>query len=276
MKRMLLYLAGLAVLLPIAMLALYALFSRWPWPDLLPSRLTLDALASVFQGNALRVLRGSIGYSLLSALVATLVAAPGAMALAWHSFRGKRLVRALLLAPVLLPSTAYFVGLQAFFTRAGLGDTVLAVLLGHVIVILPYGVWTLTDVLGQMGKGLEEQARTLGASGPAALWHITLPQLLPALAAVTGLGFVISFGQYFLTLMLGAAGYAPSPCWWCPISKGTTGNFPPPIPWPSWPFAPGYTACLAAFCKNITGSRSPWGKEPYDHIGIGRAYPGIR
>ena len=54
-----------------------------------------------------------------------------------------------------------------------------------------------------MGKGLEEQARTLGASGPAALWHITLPQLLPALAAVTGLGFVISFGQYFLTLMLG-------------------------------------------------------------------------
>ena len=141
MKRTLFYLAGLAVLLPMALLALYALFSRWPWPDLLPSRFTLDALASVFQGNALRVLRGSIGYSLLSALVATLVAAPGAMAR--------------------------------------------------------------TDVLGQVGKGLEEQARTLGASGPAALWHITLPQLLPALAAVTGLGFVISFGQYFLTLMLG-------------------------------------------------------------------------
>ena len=203
MKRTLFYLAGLAVLLPMALLALYALFSRWPWPDLLPSQLTLDALVSVFRGNALLVLTSSIGYSLLSALVATLVAAPGAMALAWYSFRGKRLVRALLLAPVLLPSTAYFVGLQAFFTRAGLGDTVLAVLLGHVIVILPYGVWTLTDVLGQMGKGLEEQARTLGASGPAALWHITLPQLLPALASVTGLGFVISFGQYFLTLMLG-------------------------------------------------------------------------
>ena len=151
MKRTLLYLAGLAVLLPMALLALYALFSRWPWPDLLPARFTLDALAGVFQGNALQVLTSSIGYSLLSALVATLVAAPGAMALAWHSFRGKRVVRALLLAPVLLPSTAYFVGLQAFFTRAGLGDTVLAVLLGHVIVILPYGVWTLTDVLGQMG-----------------------------------------------------------------------------------------------------------------------------
>ena len=272
MKRTLFYLAGLAVVLPMALLALYALFSRWPWPDLLPSRFTLDALASVFQGNALRVLRGSIGYSLLSALVATLVAAPGAMALAWHSFRGKRLVRALLLAPVLLPSTAYFVGLQAFFTRAGLGDTVLAVLLGHVIVILPYGVWTLTDVLGQMGKGLEEQARTLGASGPAALWHITLPQLLPALAW----GSSYPLASISSPSCWEAAGCAPSPCWWCPISRGATGSFPPPIPWPLSPFALGYTACLAAFCKNITGSRSPWGKEPYDHIGIGRAYPGIR
>lgn len=203
MKRALLCLTGLAVLLPICVLALYALFSRWPWPSLAPASPTLDALAGVFQGSALRVLLSSVAYSLLSALVATLVAAPGAMALAWYAFRGKRLVRALLLAPVLLPSTAYFVGLQAFFTRMGLGDTVLAVLLGHVIVILPYGVWTLTDVLGQMGKGLEEQARTLGARGAQALWHITLPQLLPALASVTALGFVISFGQYFLTLMLG-------------------------------------------------------------------------
>lgn len=82
MKRTLFYLAGLAVLLPMALLALYALFSRWPWPDLLPSQLTLDALVSVFRGNALLVLTSSIGYSLLSALVATLVAAPGAMALA--------------------------------------------------------------------------------------------------------------------------------------------------------------------------------------------------
>ena len=191
------------MLLPLCVLAVYTLFSRWPWPDLLPVDFSLDALIGILRANTLRVLVSSIGYSLLGALVATLVAAPGAMALAWYTFRGKRLMRALLLAPVLLPSTAYFVGLQAFFTRMGLGDTVLAVLLGHVIVILPYGVWTLTDVLGQMGKGLEEQARTLGASGIKALWHITLPQLLPALVSVTALGFVISFGQYFLTLMLG-------------------------------------------------------------------------
>ena len=125
------------------------------------------------------------------------------MALAWHSFRGKRVVRALLLAPVLLPSTAYFVGLQAFFTRAGLGDTVLAVLLGHVIVILPYGVWTLTDVLGQMGKGLEEQAVPWGLRAPPPCGILPCPSFFPPWAAVTGLGFVISFGQYFLTLMLG-------------------------------------------------------------------------
>ena len=73
MKRTLFYLAGLAVLLPMALLALYALFSRWPWPDLLPSQLTLDALAGVFRGKALGVLRSSIGYSLLSALPAASV-----------------------------------------------------------------------------------------------------------------------------------------------------------------------------------------------------------
>lgn len=89
------------------------------------------------------------------------------------------------------------------FTRMGLIDTPVGVILSHCIVILPYTVWTLTDVVESLGNGLEEQARTLGASPSAVLRHVTLPLLAPAIFSVTALGFVISFGQYFLTLMIG-------------------------------------------------------------------------
>lgn len=132
-----------------------------------------------------------------------MISLPAARALALLSFPGKNFVRVLLLLPVLLPSTAYFIGLQTLFTRMGLIDTPVGVILSHCIVILPYTVWTLTDIMASLGIVLEEQARTLGASPSTVLRHVTLPLLTPAIFSVTALGFVISFGQYFLTLMIG-------------------------------------------------------------------------
>ena len=203
MKKLLLFLCGLCILLPLGMLVLYAFAGRWPWPALFPESFSAARLYDTLDGSTLSVLLRSIGSSFLSALLSTLVAAPAARAIACYHFPGKRIIRALLLAPVLLPSTAYFVGLQTLFTRLGIIDTTLAVILSHAIVILPYGVWTLTDVMNSVGLGLEEQARSLGASPFSALATVTLPLLLPALVSVTALGFVISFGQYFLTLMIG-------------------------------------------------------------------------
>ena len=203
MRKLVLWLWSIALALPLLLLLISAGAARWAWPEILPSTFSLQGLVSVFSDSALSVLGSSIVLSLTSAALTTLISLPAARALALLSFPGKNLVRALLLLPVLLPSTAYFIGLQTLFTRMGLIDTPVGVILSHCIVILPYTVWTLTDVTESLGTRLEEQARTLGASPPAVLRHVTLPLLTPAIFSVTALGFVVSFGQYFLTLMIG-------------------------------------------------------------------------
>ena len=203
MKKFVLWLWLLALALPLLLLLMSACAARWAWPEILPSTFSLQGIASVFSDSTLSILGSSILLSLTSAALTTLLSLPAARALALLDFPGKTFVRALLLLPVLLPSTAYFIGLQTLFTRIRIIDTVGGVILSHCIVILPYTVWTLTDVTGSLGTRLEEQARTLGASPSAVLRQVTLPLLIPTIFSVTALGFVVSFGQYFLTLMIG-------------------------------------------------------------------------
>jgi putative spermidine/putrescine transport system permease protein len=198
-----LWLCAAAVLLPVALLALYAVCARWPWPAPLPQSLSLRGIQALLNADVRGTLLSSIGYSLGSALLSTLIALPAARAISFYNFAGKRAMRAVLLAPILLPSTAFFIGLQTLFTRLGIINTALGVMLAHIMVILPYPIWTLCDMMQSVGRTMEEQARTLGASPLRAFSAVSMPLLLPACVSVTALGFLISFGQYFLTLMIG-------------------------------------------------------------------------
>ena len=53
------------------------------------------------------------------------------------------------------------------------------------------------------GKGLEEQARVLGARPVCAFFSITLPNLLPTVLSAFTMSYIISISQYFLTLIIG-------------------------------------------------------------------------
>ena len=197
---------GLALAWPILsllVLMVYAFFRRWPWPDLLPHQPSLQAFAQLFKGQNLHILGFSLRLSLLAALLATLIALPVAKLLARGSFRGRKLLEAIFLLPLLVPSTSYYIGLHVLFIQWGIQDSVLAVLLAHAIVILPYCVFSLAAFWQPFADYYTTAGCSLGASRWQAFWRIDLPLLAPGLAAVLGLGFIISFGQYFLTLMVG-------------------------------------------------------------------------
>lgn len=203
MKRLTLWMMAIAITLPIVLLCVYALATRYTWPGIVPQESGLRGLRALFSLAAMKTLLQSVLYSLISALFSTLVAIPAARAFAFYEFWGKRLFRSLLLLPILLPATSFFIGLQIAFTKIGVIDTAFAVIVAHSIVILPYPIWTITDVMQSIGLLEEEQARTLGASRLRAFVQTSLFKLLPCFACVVALGFVISFGQYFLTLMIG-------------------------------------------------------------------------
>jgi putative spermidine/putrescine transport system permease protein len=61
----------------------------------------------------------------------------------------------------------------------------------------------MTDVTHMVGKKLEMQAQVLGASAGRSFLHVTLPLLMPGILSSISMAYIISFSQYFITLMIG-------------------------------------------------------------------------
>lgn len=195
-----------AILLPLLSLLLLGFLAfarRWPWPQLLPSGFTLRGFRAVFTTSGLTTLLFSLLLSLAAALLTAAIALPVAGLLQRSDRSQRMLLSTLCLLPVFVPSTAYYIGLEVLYLQLGIADQILAVLLSHCILIFPYAVFPLAALWQQLGERYTEAAAGLGASSAQAFWRVQLPLLRPALRAAAGLGFIVSFGDYFLTLMVG-------------------------------------------------------------------------
>ena len=193
------------IFVPLAVLMLWSVTGRWPWPDLLPESLTLRTIRELFFGSASlpHLLWSSISLGLTVAVLGTVIAILTARATELYRFRGRELVRFGTWLPLLVPGTVFAMGIQITLIRLGLSDTITGVVLVHLMAALPYCITIMTDVTRAMGVKLEEQAMVLGASPHRAFFETTLPGLLPGVLSSVSMSFVISYSQYFTTLMVG-------------------------------------------------------------------------
>jgi putative spermidine/putrescine transport system permease protein len=144
--------------------------------------------------------------SIIAVIVTFAAAAIGlsaGRALGLYSFRSKRLVQFLMLAPVIVPSFAVTMGIQVLFIRVGLADTLWGVALVHMIPTVPYVTLVMGSVFANYDIAYEEQARVLGASSLSIFRRVTLPAVFPGLAVASLFAFVISWSEYILTFLVG-------------------------------------------------------------------------
>ncbi len=95
-------------------------------------------------------------------------------------------------------------GIHVVFIRMSLADTVLGVIIVHLIYTLPYSIGIMRDLTESIGEQMEQQAYVLGASPPLKSFiYITLPLLAPGIMASISMAYIISFSQYFITLLIG-------------------------------------------------------------------------
>lgn len=195
----------LGVLLPFVPLAIWSFAFRWGWPSLLPASWSGRAWRYIAspESQVLPALRNSLALALLVALLALLVGVPAGRALGLHRFRGRRLVEALVLAPVLVPGLASSLGVHLLFLRYGLSDTLLGVVLVHLVPATPYVVLVMAGVFANYDPQFEQQARVLGATPAQAFRQITLPAVLPGIVVAGLFAFLISWSQYILTVLIG-------------------------------------------------------------------------
>lgn len=195
----------LIVILPVAVMLVWTVTERWAWPGLLPQVFSMRALEEIFRrsGSLAKLFLSSIMISAVVAALSVVIGTLTARALTLYEFPGKGLMYFLTVLPFMVPATVFAMGVQVTFIRLGLNNTVAGVVISHLICSLPYAVRLLMDGTAAVGDRLEEQARVLGASAGQAFFRVTLPILVPVILSSFSMAYIVSFSQYFLTLLIG-------------------------------------------------------------------------
>jgi len=146
-----------------------------------------------------RAFKTSLVLGLLTAVISTTLGILACLAIVRYNFRGKETVNTLLIAPVLIPETVLAVGLLLFMQIMHQPRSFLLLLLGHVLVSLPYVVLVVQARLVGIRRVYEDAAMSLGANRFQTFREITLPLLMPAVMAGLLFSFTISFDNITAT-----------------------------------------------------------------------------
>jgi spermidine/putrescine transport system permease protein len=145
-------------------------------------------------------LRSALGTSAtvaaLSSVGAVILGTLASIALARRRFRGKAVVSALLLTPLVIPLVVFGISLLLLFHTLGVPRSILTVAIGHVVISLPYTILVLVPRLEQVDASLEEAAFDLGAGPLGTFRLVTLPLILPAIVSAFLIAFTTSFDEY--------------------------------------------------------------------------------
>ncbi|UZJ24291.1 ABC transporter permease [Rhodococcus antarcticus] len=169
-------------------------------------------LSLVTSESSRAALELSLRTSATSTVLCVLMGVPMALVLARTTFRGQRLLRSLVLLPLVLPPVVGGIALLYTFGRRGLlgqhldalgiqvAFSTTAVVLAQTFVSLPFLVVSLEGAVRTAGQRYEAVAATLGARPSTVLWRVTLPMVLPGLFSGAVLAFARALGEFGATL----------------------------------------------------------------------------
>lgn len=152
----------------------------------------------------------------LAATTMAIASIMGSMTAVWLTrsrFMGAIAVRGLLMLPIVLPGLVLGLALYIYYVAldVGLARTFSGLVIGHVLVTTPFVIATVTASLTGCDVSLEEAARSLGAGPFQAFRLITMKIIAPSISSGSIFAFVVSFGQFDLSLYLSTPNLTPLP-----------------------------------------------------------------
>ncbi|MDT5149181.1 MAG: putative spermidine/putrescine transport system permease protein [Mycobacterium sp.] len=144
----------------------------------------------------------SLKISLLVALIATMIGVAAALGLDRSRFFGRGSLRALIMAPMIVPGIVVAVAVYAVFLRWQLNSTVLEFVLAHTVLAVPFVVTTVATSLVGYDQTMDVASASLGASNLTTFWRITVPLLAPGVLSGFVFAFVTSFDEVVIALFL--------------------------------------------------------------------------
>ncbi|WP_327262648.1 ABC transporter permease subunit [Streptomyces sp. NBC_01232] len=183
------------------------------WSGALPSGPTTANYAAAVRGESLRALTTSLVTAVAASLLALTVGTWAALAGAALRKRGRRLLDALFMLPVAVPSVVVGLAVLVAFSRPPvlLNGTGSIVVLAHTVLVTAFAHQSVSAAIVRLDPAYEQAAASLGARPAYVLWRVRLPLLLPSLTAAAGLCFALSMGELSATMMLYPPDWMPLP-----------------------------------------------------------------
>jgi spermidine/putrescine transport system permease protein len=155
--------------------------------------------------NILIAFKNSMILGFLTAMVSTTFGILASLAFVRYNFPGKNTLNTLLLAPIMIPEVILGVALLLFIRWLQQPKSFALLVIGHVVLTLPYVLLIVQARLGGIKREYEEAAQSLGANPFQTFKEITLPLLTPAIMAGMLFSFTISFDDITATLFWATA-----------------------------------------------------------------------
>jgi putative spermidine/putrescine transport system permease protein len=153
----------------------------------------------------------SFEIGLVVMVAATILGSTAAFALSRAQFRGKSLVYALMLSPLIIPTIITAIASYFLFARMRLIGNPLGLMLAHTAIAIPLVVVVVSASLSGFDRRLETAALSLGAAPWYALRRVTLPIIAPGILTGALLAFLASFDEVVIAVFLAGTGATTLP-----------------------------------------------------------------
>ena len=134
-----------------------------------------------------------------SAFVSTVIGTLGAIGIFYSKKRAKKVFDMVGQIPVMNAEIVTAISLTILFVFFGIKFNFITLLIGHVVLTIPFVVLSVTPKLKQLDPNIYEAALDLGATPKKALWGVVIPEILPGIFSGFMLSITLSLDDYIIT-----------------------------------------------------------------------------
>ncbi len=169
---------------------------------------TLDHYRSLFGGTGvggvpvISYFRNSLIISVTSTVIAILIGMAGGYTFARYKFKAKNTLFIGLMLSRAVPGVALSLPLFIVFSRIGLIDTHIGLILAYVAMNVPFTIWLTDGFFRQIPKELGEAAQVDGCTKWQAFWCVEFPVAKSGIAAAAIFAFLTSWNEFALASQL--------------------------------------------------------------------------
>lgn len=178
-----------------------------------PQGLSLRWYVTFFNNEVfMRAIRTSLWLAAVATAISTVIGTMAALYYVQHAGRWKEAIRVAMLSPLLLPEVLTAISLLFFVYTIGIGTrTVFGLVVGHVLITLPFVFINVAASLESFDTAWDMAARGLGAGRWTRFRRIMLPLIKPGVIGGALFAFIISFDVFTISLLLKSIGMSTLP-----------------------------------------------------------------